>query len=780
MAEKNDFIITDQDIKTKKMKYNAEVNSYIRANIDDKEYSKFVQEHPEELFSSMDNIKLALMEATLYNSSSPSGNGDDEKILSVELNLEEQYVIKNDCHRTRVRERFLIQDFENILEKILTYYCSTKNIVYKQGLNEIFGALLLLKYKIPNLKLSKIFDLGEVFIDKYSPNYFYEKDFYSLKSSLGLFVILLRYHEPSVYNRLDQYQILPEMYATNWMMTLLTGKIQLNLLYDYWMEIIKTEDPLIMHFFLVSIIKFKRELIINCDMNLLASLMTSLTIKTKEESKIIMDMALKLREQTPYSFRILANKLGFLKTNNQNVKTLYDTFHPQSIPAMPIFPLEVLSLTHGSRIDCIDPECKNSKNKALTLLADEFCIIDKYNNKLNILNFDNIIKNGHICEKCNMNIKKDIKYILLDLRIKGESDKTWFLPNVVEFGKKELLSSDFSREITNKFLPERGFFHLVFLTSNTDFFSSFEKNFYSEILSEEEKMMIRCGIVDQTKIQKELNLEEVKNLTDQEKYSIKEYDNMRKTLNYMEKQNFPYIGFVLGGWKDIHEESFLQDIALINHDKEKCLLCLERMKKKSEKNKILKEKEKEKEKADLADELWISETKIKYEELNKILENKNNFMCLCNVNEYKTKQVNYDVSIVLKEESFVIEFYKFESRQHYKDILDDLDEDYIEKVKKVKDYYDLGKEKDENIELTLIEQIGVGNILGMKAETKNKNILNINYREEIIDKKSGKKKAGSYTENIIKLDFPTNKDTKTFIRAFKNITEIYKNTKKRK
>ena len=47
-----------------------------------------------------------------------------------------------------------------------------------------------------NNNLSKLFDIGEVFIDKFLTNYYYEKGVFSLKSSLGLFVILLRYLEP--------------------------------------------------------------------------------------------------------------------------------------------------------------------------------------------------------------------------------------------------------------------------------------------------------------------------------------------------------------------------------------------------------------------------------------------------------------------------------------------------------------------------------------------------------------------------------------------------------
>ena len=47
---------------------------------------------------------------------------------------------------------------------------------------------------------------------------------------------------------------------------------------------------------------------------------------------------------------------------------MYELYHPQLIPAMPIFPLELLSLTYQSGIKCIDPDCKNGNNKALKIL----------------------------------------------------------------------------------------------------------------------------------------------------------------------------------------------------------------------------------------------------------------------------------------------------------------------------------------------------------------------------------------------------------------------------
>ena len=133
-------------------------------------YSEIIEKKPLDLFSSLDELKLTMMEANLYKFSSPSGKGFSEDILSVPLNREDQQVIKNDCKRTRVRESVLVPDFKNTLEKLLTYYCTSKNILYKQGLNERFGALLLLRYKFPSLKLSQIYDINNRYLGslKYS------------------------------------------------------------------------------------------------------------------------------------------------------------------------------------------------------------------------------------------------------------------------------------------------------------------------------------------------------------------------------------------------------------------------------------------------------------------------------------------------------------------------------------------------------------------------------------------------------------------------------------
>jgi len=105
------------------------------------------------------------------------------------------------------------------MENILTLYCNFSNIKYKQGLNEIFAPFLLLKAKF-NLEFHKVFNIATSFIDKFLTNYYFEEEFYCLQSSLALLNNLLKYHNPVVYNIFEYSLITPQMYATNWLLTM--------------------------------------------------------------------------------------------------------------------------------------------------------------------------------------------------------------------------------------------------------------------------------------------------------------------------------------------------------------------------------------------------------------------------------------------------------------------------------------------------------------------------------------------------------------------------------
>lgn len=774
------------------------IRNYLNRVNRDEEYISKIKENPDLLFEKMNESRLIIWETFLYNISSPSRKNSDSDILCALLEREDQKVIRNDCKRTRVRESILVPGFPKILEAFLTHYCTSKEIHYKQGLNEVFGPLILLKYKFKNLKFSKIFDLGEVFIDQFLPNYFYEKDLYSLNSSLGLFLVLLRYHEPSVYNRLDVTEIKPEMYATNPLTTLMTGKLKLDLVYELMERIIKCQDPLIIHFILVALFIYQREMIINCDRTYVATLMTSLSITTMEELNTIFDMALKLREQTPYSYRILVNKIGFLKKNNKDIKKNYDLYQPQTIPAMPIFPLEIFSITSRDLVDCVDPECKNSKPNDNNIFNEnninEYDDLMPNENRIStgFLKFQEHLEN-HLCEKCDMKIEKKMQYILLDLRIlkydeeDNDTEKTGFLPKMINVDQDELKSEEFSKIITNRFLVERGNYHFIFLTSSTDTFSDFELKYYTDNLSELDRKKMMFGLIKQQKIDKELNLEDAqKDLTWKDIYKLKEYDNFRNTLKTMQKENFPYIGYVYGGFDEVHEESFKFNYELLFHNEQNCFLCqAKKLKRRKNRRKSKKEKDQEELiKTEISGSLWEHKIKIKYSKINEIYKGQNISLHFCILSKYKNKNYENDkikVLITLLFDQYLMELYKFDTQKEYNDVVTNDDK---EKKRKKSEYYDLGKESNEekDTDLILFEKINVTDITSVNSNNKYKNIVNITVRERPKEKEKEKDKKKSKRPSInlfdIILDFSSANDSKQFINSFKKTISNFKEKNK--
>ena len=774
----NNININKQETK---IDFDDEVKNYIRLSLQDDNYSKLIKENPMELFDFMSEEKLDEWSKKLFQKENKNKNIDDE-ILSTALEIQDQKVIHNDSVRTRVRESVLYPKFQEQLKKILTYYCKTKDAHYKQGLNEIFGPLILLQYKIKNFSFTNIYNLGSIFIDKFLPNYYYEKEIYSLKSGLDLFLILLKYHEPTVYNRLNSAEVIPEVYATNWIMTLLSGKLKLNILFYFWDYIIDINDNLFIFFILVAMINHKRKIILNCDKNYIASFMTALNILSLEELKLIINKAQELRTQTPYSFRILANKIGFLIKKNPNIKNSYEYYNPHSIQAMPFFPSEIFLITskEEEEDECIDPFCKNylKQHKLLqNITADEnnknkSPKKDKKNKK-NLdenkeINNNNEVIENYRCEKCDMKIKKNMKFFLLDIRIlqynddEDDSDKTGYIPKMVMVPQDELKAEDFSSTIMNRYISERGNFHFIFLTSSTDNFSKFENNMYVENITDEERTQMIFGLKKQQKIDKELDFNNAKEkLSIKEIYKLKEYDNLRKTLKVMKEQNFPYVGYVYGGFMSIHEESLKYGIELLLHSEETCLLCQEHFLKNKHKNK----KEEDIKKKELYDMLWEQKKKIKYNNLDQFYNNPKNKVHLCVLYEYKSKKIQTDqiqIFINISFEKYVVEIYKFDQSKDFSDS-DNLN-------------IDKDEEANNEIELTSLEELSVSDIISITVNKVAKNLVIITIKGQQEKKGIGlfkKRSSLSNPYNII-LDFSSAKDSKQFISSFKAMSEEFR------
>ena len=518
-------------------------------------YENLIKENPDEIFSNICQEKIAKWENILLKYV-PNKLNDDCKILIVNFDLSFQEQIKKDIERTKVRESILMSSFTQYLEFFLTYYCKEQNIFYKQGLNEIFAPFILLKYKI-KISLSEIYNLIQGLINRFLPNYFYEKEtFFSLKSSLNVTTLLLKYHEPTIYNIFDNALITPEMYATNLLLTLMAHKLTLNIIYYLWDILITNNDILFIYYFIVAFLKYNSEEIINSDITILPAIITKLTIDSIDELKEIIDIAFELRKNTPHSFRILVNHLQIYKMHSNELQKCYEIIKPESLITMPIFPKEIFYICYPN-VKCPDEYCDNINDD------DD---INKNNNNSN----NNIIN----CEFCNFYLTNKLNYIIIDLRIlefgtfEEENEKTGFLPQMIMLEQKELKDENLAENLTERFQKDKGLYHIILLTSKTNYFNDFEDDYYTEIDNDNQLKYFQI----QSKVEKELNTELTKKINKKKKFKLKEYDNLKKTLICMLKSNYPYISFAYGGFNAIHELSFKYKISLLNHDPN-CDLC---------------------------------------------------------------------------------------------------------------------------------------------------------------------------------------------------------------
>ena len=259
---------------------------------------------------------------------------------------------------------------------------------------------------------------------------------------------------------------------------------------------------------------------------------------------------------------------------------------------------------------------------------------------------------------------------------------------------------------------------------------------------------------------------------------------MRNTLKSMTKHNFPYVGFVYGGFNLVHEEAPKFKVELIGHNEDMCLLCKED-KNKNNDSKQEKNDEDNDEKDELYNALWEHKQKIKYKNLDVFFKNPNNKMHLCVLKEYKKKDIEYgQVQILINVlfDKFEIEIYKFDKKKQYIDFETTV---LIRNKKEKEKYYDYGKEDDEDdtnkdLELTLLERVPVFDILKISPNPKSKNIIICEIRGEAKKEKMFglfKKKESNYETNIIVFDFSSTHDSKNFIFSFKDLINKYKEQK---
>eukprot|EP01138_Halocafeteria_seosinensis_P016356 gb/GECG01016687.1/.p1 GENE.gb/GECG01016687.1/~~gb/GECG01016687.1/.p1 ORF type:complete len:804 (+),score=104.71 gb/GECG01016687.1/:1-2412(+) len=192
----------------------------------------------------------------------------EQRINGVALDLPNQRVVRMDTQRTRADlPLFRCDTMRERIQNILTYYCKNREVEYKQGMNEVLAPVMIaaaLEKKCQKEQVDEVF--GDIVDDKMQTVDYEEAEslmssvsnaivyqvmerilakflsrifgtddeFISLQCSLRLFRLLLQYHAPDICVFLDQYDLLPELYATPWFFTLFAHTLDPNLLLPLW------------------------------------------------------------------------------------------------------------------------------------------------------------------------------------------------------------------------------------------------------------------------------------------------------------------------------------------------------------------------------------------------------------------------------------------------------------------------------------------------------------------------------------------------------------------
>lgn len=221
---------------------------------------------------------------------------------SIALDESNQRVIRYDCERTRgSMEEFKLTETREVLERLLTFYCKSHNISYKQGMNEVLAPFVALKLWGAVDSWSQVYNMYSSFIDIFLPNMFSDDEFNFLQQCCVLFRTCLRYHAPSLSGRLDTAAVTPEMYVTPWFLTLFASKSSIPAILQLWHFLITKGDKHSFVFVATSLCLSHARILRASAKVSLPETITKIAV-TEESVNSIWRRAVKIRQHTPPYF----------------------------------------------------------------------------------------------------------------------------------------------------------------------------------------------------------------------------------------------------------------------------------------------------------------------------------------------------------------------------------------------------------------------------------------------------------------------------------------------
>ena len=689
------------------------------SNFTSSENNEKIAQILKEDFDNITEEKIDSWEKILSESKLPYHNFNitDSDILSIEPpDLKTEKLIIGDIKRTKVKEKIILPSFNEYCFQFTTFFLKDNKINYKQGLNEIVATFILLKGKV-NISFSRLYKLFTLFIDKFLSNYYSEEDFFSLKSSLSLINILLKYHSPEIYNLFDFLLITPEIYATSWILTLFSNKSSLKLIYHLWDKLILFNDNLLLHFFIIAFLIYNKDTILNNDdITIIPGILTNLNFNSCDEIDNILELAMDLYSITPYSFRIFANELNIFNCKSEKLEELYEKYCPQNQIVLPIFPNEILSICYKDFIGCCNEKCIN----------------------FNLKKQDKKLKK---CNKCLINNNnKNNSYIIIDLRLlekknDNEDNFSGFLPMTFGLNEEDEKDINFPNNLIKKLTDNnyKNNYHFIIISNDTDYFQKYENEYYSE----NDHVNQNCvGII--TKADKKLNINKIINIKS-DKRKIRELYIFKKIIEEMINNNFCYISYAYGGFKNIHEYCIKYNLSLIGHGKN-CVLCKKEKKGVfnsfskfffKEKNGVnnnnnVNKNNRKNSNIQINDNLNLLKDKLNIDDINQILIDNTieQYTCLCKKNIFDIQNENNNIINSIKTENII----------NNKEILNNDNSITNEEsiilficLNGIYIYKEDFNEKNDNLIYKIIKNIPLDTLISINKKNNYGNLLNIIY-----------------------------------------------------
>lgn len=117
------------------------------------------------------------------------------------------------------------------LKRVLkAWVLSHPNLVYWQGLDSLCAPFLFLHFNNEALAYSCL----SAFIPKYLYNFFLKDNSQIIHEYLAVFKQLIAFHEPDLYNHLEEIEFQPELYAIPWFLTMFSHVFPLHKIFHLW------------------------------------------------------------------------------------------------------------------------------------------------------------------------------------------------------------------------------------------------------------------------------------------------------------------------------------------------------------------------------------------------------------------------------------------------------------------------------------------------------------------------------------------------------------------